>query len=98
MQSINIETIDGGAVIERINYQISRVVDDIQDLNTAPEAIREVTVKLKFKPSSDRADAIISIEANAKLAAMKPRTVQVGLSGINPAEFAQQESIRFEKN
>lgn len=98
MKPINIETMDGGAVIERINYQISRVLDDIQDLNTAAEAIREVTVKLKFKPSVDRTDAIILIKANAKLAAMKPRTVQIGLSGITAAEFTQQESIRFEKS
>jgi len=98
VKKISIASLDGGAVIERADYQLQRAIEDIQDPNTAAETVREVVIKLRLKPSVDRTDAIVSIQTSAKLAAMKPRDVQVNLSGATAAEFTQQESIRFEKS
>jgi hypothetical protein len=98
MRKISIATLADGAVIERADYQLQRALEDIQDPNTSAETVREVVIKLRLKPSVDRTDAIVSIQTSAKLAAMKPRDVQISLSSAVAAEFAQQESIRFDKS
>ena len=53
-----------GAIEEKVNYEVSRVIDNILDPNTKPDAKRKVTVTLEFSPDSDR--KMIAISATAK--------------------------------
>ena len=39
-----------GAILERINYEMARVMDNILDANTKPTAKRKLTVTLTFTP------------------------------------------------
>ena len=94
----SIATLADGAVIERADYQLQRVQEDINDPNTPPDAVREVTIKLQFKPSSDREDAVINILATAKLASMKPKSVQVSLNKARVQPRVSQDVIQFEKS
>lgn len=43
-----------GAILERINYEMARVMDNILDANTKPTAKRKLTVTLTFTPDDER--------------------------------------------
>ncbi len=70
-KKMDIVTLSDGAVIERINHEMSKVFDNIADVNTDPNATREITVKLKFKPSEDRHSATTSVSCSSKLCSME---------------------------
>ncbi len=94
----SIATLADGAVIERADYQLLRVLEDINDPNTPPDATREITIKLLIKPSSDREDAVIDIVTSAKLANMKRKSVQVSLSKSRALPRVAQGVIEFQKS
>ena len=43
-----------GAVQERVDYEVSRVVDNILDPNTEATAKRKITLTIELKPDPDR--------------------------------------------
>lgn len=43
-----------GAILERVDYEMGRVLDNIIDPNTKATAKRKITVNLELIPSSDR--------------------------------------------
>lgn len=53
-----------GAIEERVDYEVTRVVENILDPNTKPDAKRKITVTLEFLPDSERKH--IAIAATAK--------------------------------
>ena len=53
-----------GAIEEKVDYEVSRVIDNILDLNTKPDAKRKITITLVFQPDAERKH--ISIQAEAK--------------------------------
>lgn len=73
-QEVSLKTMDGGAVIERFDYELRRVLDNISDINTKAEQEREVTLKVKIKPNDGRDHAVVKLEVTSKLAAIKPET------------------------
>jgi hypothetical protein len=66
------ENIGGGAAREQFDDALCEVLANIQDPNTKAEAVREVTLKVKFKPNEDRTESIIEINVAPKLAPAKP--------------------------
>lgn len=71
-EALSLQNIDDGAVIERFDYELDRVLQNIADFNTRPDATREVVLRLKIKPNMDRTFAIIEIDVKAKLQSIKP--------------------------
>ncbi len=53
-----------GAIEEKVDYEVSRVIDNILDMNTKPDAKRKITITLEFLPDAERKH--ISIAATAK--------------------------------
>lgn len=43
-----------GAVVERFDIVLQDVLDNVHDLNCDADAVREINVKIKIKPSLDR--------------------------------------------
>jgi len=72
LTEVSLETLGGGAAIERFNYELQNVLNNIGDINTKADAVREVSLKVKIKPNEDRAFCVISIEVSGKLASIKP--------------------------
>ena len=58
---------DGG-VRERFNNALRRVWDNVFDPNTDPKAAREITLKVKIKPSERRDAAAFNVDVVSKLA------------------------------
>ena len=56
-----------GAIEEKVDYEVSRVIDNILDLNTKPDAKRKVTITLEFTPDAERKRIAISATAKSTL-------------------------------
>jgi hypothetical protein len=69
---VSLSTLARGAAIERFDAVLSQVARNIQDPNTPALSGREIILKVKFKPTEDRAAAMLTIDCTAKLAGMAP--------------------------
>ena len=56
-----------GAIEEKVDYEVSRVIDNILDLNTKPDAKRKITITLEFQPDSERKHIAIAATAKSTL-------------------------------
>ncbi len=56
-----------GAIEEKVDYEVSRVIDNILDLNTKPDAKRKITITLVFQPDAERKHIAIQAEAKSTL-------------------------------
>lgn len=100
---VSLDTLGGGAAVERFNYELSRVLENILDLNTNPTAGRQVQLTLKIKPNEDRTFCVNEIVVTSKLAPVKPAVtsmhVSQSLRGAVATEFnLQQQSIPFSRS
>lgn len=69
---VTLDTLGGGAAMERFEVELKRVLDNIADANTKPDAVREVTLKVRIKPGHDRKTGVIQLSTSAKLASYQP--------------------------
>ena len=53
-----------GAIQERVDYEVSRVVDNILDMNTPAAAKRKVVLTLELIPDEER--RVVKVNASAK--------------------------------
>ena len=63
-----------GALMERANYELERIVENILDPNTPAAKKRKLTVTLELLPDEDR--RMIQISATAKSALMATTPIQ----------------------
>lgn len=56
-----------GAIEEKVDYEVSRVIDNILDLNTKPDAKRKITITLEFSPDAERKHIAVSASAKSTL-------------------------------
>lgn len=68
MQQLTLAGIKEGAVEERFQIELMRVLNNIRDPNTDAKATREITVKVIFKPGDQRDQAFVVVKATSKLA------------------------------
>lgn len=66
-----------GAILERVDYEMGKVLDNILDLNTKPTAKRKVTVTLELNPSADRNSITVQTTAKSTLCPTEPITTSL---------------------
>ena len=77
MDAKSILEMSQGAILERVNYEMQRVIDNILDVNTKPDAKRKLTVTLVLTPSSDR--KTITVQTTAKSTLVATDAITTGL-------------------
>ena len=71
-QIVSLVNMGDGAAIELFDDELSRVIANILDPNTSPEAVREVTLVVKIEPDEEtRERAVVSIQVKSKLGPMR---------------------------
>lgn len=65
---LELATLAGGAVQEKFEDELFKVMDNILDVNTSETAVREITIKLKIRPNKTRTSSGIEIVCASKLA------------------------------
>ena len=61
-----------GAIKERVDYDVTKVIDNILDLNTKAQAKRKITLTIEFAPDEDRKRISISVTSKATLCPTNP--------------------------
>lgn len=60
-----------GAIEERIDYEMCKVVENILDLNTKPNAVRKITVTIALLPDEERQRIAVAAAVKSSLVPKK---------------------------
>lgn len=104
MIELNVSTLSGGALVERIQEEISKAIANIVDPNTPAKKPRTITMKMVIKPNEQRNIAEVSVTTSSTLCpptpietgiyiGMDPRTGEVGASEFASGEDPQQHTL-----
>jgi len=92
---LSLDTIADGAALYRFQEELQKVIDDILDPNTKPNATRKVILTLAIVPDEERNVAGFYVDCISKLAPVKPITGSIAIgkssSGGVAREFKGQE-------
>ena len=66
-----------GAIQERADYEITKILDNILDPNTSATAARKLTITLTLKPDDTRQNIAVGVVAKSALAATNPVTTSL---------------------
>jgi hypothetical protein len=67
-QTITLDNLKGGAVLERFEDELKRVAENVTDVNCEAKAKREIILRVVIKPDAERRIATVGIYAYSKLA------------------------------
>lgn len=104
MIELNVSTLSGGALVERIQDEISKAIANITDPNTPPKKPRTITMKMVIKPNEHRNMAEVSVTTSSTLCppmpietgiyiGMDPKTGEVGASELTSGEDPMQHIL-----
>ena len=85
-----------GAIQERADYEMTRLLANILDPNTSATAKRKLTLTLELKPDDTRQNIAVSVTAKSALAATNPVTTSLYVAdGGNVVEMVPQIPGQF---
>lgn len=94
----SLANIKGGAVVERFDHVLRYdVLPNIQDENTDPKAVREISIKIKMLPTEDRKDVMYDIVVDKKLAPMRSVAGFMNI-GLNAGELVTREEVEQDES
>ena len=79
---IDITQLANGALVEDVHNALQQVYDNIADPNTKADGVREVVLKLKFKPGKDRNYTGLTFAVTTKLQPVEPQEVPVFIDRV----------------
>ncbi len=72
MDRVNLETFAGGALQEKFDDAMEKVLVNMTDPNTPWKNKRKIVVEVSFEQNEDRDDSTVNVSVVTKLAAVKP--------------------------
>ncbi|WP_338627646.1 replication terminator protein [Clostridium baratii] len=92
---IDLEKFAEGALSEKFNTELKKVIENIEDPNTDFKKKRKLTVELTFESDENRELAIVDIVAKSKLVPAKALATKIvmgtdGKGGILASEYKKQ--------
>ena len=82
-----------GAITERVDYEMSRVIENILDFNTKATDKRKITVTLEFSPDDDRTNIGVKVIAKSTLAPTTATRTSLYVCGDESGEFNVVEMV-----
>lgn len=70
-QVVTLTTLADGAALELFQNELTRVVENVLDPNTDPEAVRKVVLEVRIKPNEDREVGSCEVKVRATLAGIR---------------------------
>lgn len=68
VNKIELQDLVGGALQEKFQKAFSKVIENLQDVNTSYKIKRGITIKLTFDQNEARDDVSVSVDVSEKLA------------------------------
>lgn len=82
-----------GAIEERVDYEMSRIIDNIIDVNTKATGKRTLTIKIDLIPADDRRTIAVSATAKSSLVATNAVTTSLYVTNDHNGEMAVVEMV-----
>lgn len=82
-----------GAIQERVDYEVAKVIDNILDANTDPKTKRKITLIIELKPDENRQFISLSASAKSTLAPVVPIGTTLGIAADNNGEMVIVETV-----
>lgn len=76
---MTLTTVAEGAAEELFQTALSQLLINIDDPNTKAETVREIVLRVRFKPDDSRRKSAVLVECKTKLAAAKPVGAMVAI-------------------
>jgi hypothetical protein len=86
LTQITLANVCRGAAPQLFEHEFRRVLANIQDVNTDPLEERSIVLKIRFKPSKSREEAMTRIDVTAKLAGTMPVTGHMFMGRDDPTD------------
>lgn len=67
LQNTSLLDMAGGAIKERVNYELTKIIENITDPNTSATKPRTLTVQIKLLPDSERKNISIDTIVKSKI-------------------------------
>lgn len=101
-EMITLDNLGGGAASEMFQGALEKVIENIVNPNTRPDAVRQITLKMKIKPNKKQRDlCVVELSVDEKLAAVVPfeTAMFVGMdNGVCAAtEYSPQQGNLFDE-
>lgn len=93
-EMLKISNLANGAVVERADWELKKILKNIADPNTDPLKARELTIKLKIKPDETREISDVEISCSSKIVAGKPIKTRMFMSEDGDGGFVAQELFK----
>lgn len=93
-ERVSLVSIANGAALELFERELSSVLANIQDVNTAPRSKREITIRIAFKADESRERADVQVEVKSKLAGVRPVDREIFLGKQDGENVAVQSNPR----
>lgn len=104
MIELNVSTLSSGALVERIQDEISKAIANIVDPNTPAKKPRKVKMEMTIKPNEARTMAEVTVTTSSSICAptpiatgiyigVDPKTGEVGASEVISGEDPQQHTL-----
>jgi len=102
-KGIDLETLNSGAVTELFAAEWQKLLDNINDPNTKPDAVRKVKIEIAVKPAKDRRNAVSRVSVTTNLAAIMPHeaSIVIGVEDGKVQAYTfdpKQQSLDFDKD
>lgn len=88
---INTETFAAGAMAEKLNVELQKVMENIYDPNTDPKKARKVTLTLTLKPDENREIIGVGVDTKCSLAPSKGVSTTMFLGTDNAGKVVGRE-------
>lgn len=96
MDEINVKSImemARGGFLERVDYEMAKVIDNILDPNTKATGKRKITVTMELTPDDSRKKIGVSFSAKSALVSANPITTTLCVMGDSPGEMRVVEAV-----
>lgn len=80
-----------GAILEAADYELEKIMANINDINTEPKKKRTMTIKVNFIPTSDRKKIGMSTQVLSKVEPVNP--VETTLFNVMETNSQTGESV-----
>lgn len=89
---LSIDTLYGGAILERLADELQKAIANIQDINTPAKKPRVITMQLKITPNEQRNVASVQIICSSKLQAAEVIETSISMGAdIRTGELYAEE-------
>ena len=82
-----------GAIEEKVDYEVTRVIENILDINTKPDAKRKIVISLEFQPDSERKHIGLNVTAKSTLCPTAATSTSLCITADGNGEMVVAEMV-----